>query len=127
VNASEWSVLLGGAAAIAAVNWWFFFAARRVERARDVVGGVQVARVVVRGGYEPGEVRLRAGVRTRLEFERRENAGCSEEIVIPELGVRRYLAPFETTVVELPALEPGAYEMTCGMSMLRGRIVVEQG
>jgi plastocyanin domain-containing protein len=126
VNAGEWGVLAGGAAAIAWINWWFFFAAKRSASAKDSGAGVQTARVVVRGGYEPGEVRLRAGVRTRLEFERQENAGCSEEIVIPELGVRQFLAPFETTVVELPPLEPGTYEMTCGMSMLRGRLVVER-
>lgn len=125
MSASEWSVVLAGALAIAWIHWWFFFAARNSASARLEDAGLQSAMVVVRGGYEPGELHLKAGVRTRLEFDRREDASCSEEIVIPELGVRRFLAPFETTTVELPALAPGNYEMTCGMSMLRGRIVVE--
>ena len=121
----EWAVVLGGSIAIVAVNWWFFFAERQAATARETGGGPQELTVVVRGGYEPSRIRVRAGRPVRLIFDRQERDSCSEEIVFPTFGVRRFLPPFRKTAVELPAPEPGNYEFTCGMSMLRGTLEAE--
>lgn len=120
----EWTVVIASALAIAALNAYFFLAPRRRSQAREVSGGIQEATIVVRGGYEPAEVRLAAGVRARLIFDRQEDSGCSEEVVIPDFGVRRFLPAFERTAIELEPRTPGEHEFTCGMGMLRGRIVV---
>jgi plastocyanin domain-containing protein len=61
----------------------------------------------------------------RLVFDRQETAGCSEEVVIPDFGVRRFLPPHQRTTVEFTPTEPGRFEFTCGMGMLRGAVVVE--
>src|SRR6185503_16445904 len=113
-----------GSALIAAVNWWFFGESAGGV-ATGAAGGVQEARIVVRGGYEPAVVRVAAGHKTRLVFDRQETSGCSEEVVFPDFGVRRFLPPFEQTTVELEPLEPGQYDFTCGMSMLHGKLIVE--
>ncbi len=118
-------VVLVGLAAIAWVNWYFLFASRGRARVARTAGGAQVINIDVVGGYDPATIRVRAGLPVRLIFERRESAGCSEELVIPEFGVRRFLPPFEKTTVELTPQEPGSYEFTCGMGMLRGRLIVE--
>ena len=110
---------------IAWVNWYFFVASRSSASAGVSASGLQEATIAVRGGYDPATVRLRAGVPARLTFDRQESAGCSEEVVFPDFGVKRFLPPFEKTSIDLPAQEPGTYEFTCGMSMLRGRLVVE--
>ena len=34
-------------------------------------------------------------------------------------------AAFETTPVEFTPAAPGSYEFTCGMGMVRGRLIVE--
>jgi plastocyanin domain-containing protein len=122
---AEWAVVVGGVLTIAWIQWYFFLAERGSATARAVGGGVQEVTVVVRGGYDPAEVRVRKGSPVRLVFDRQETSGCSEEVVIPEFGIRRFLPAHRKTAVEFTPEEPGTYEFTCGMSMLRGRLTVE--
>jgi plastocyanin domain-containing protein len=119
----DWIAVLAGAAAIAWVNWYFFFAQRSAATAQET-GGVQEVTIAVQGGYDPAEVKVRKGSPVRLVFDRRETSSCSEEVVIPDFGIRRFLPAFQKTAIELTPSEAGTYEFTCGMSMLRGRLVV---
>lgn len=121
----EWLVALGGMAAIVWVNWYFFFAERSAAVAGVGAGGVQEVVVRVKGGYEPANVRVKRGMPVRLVFDRQETSGCSEEVVFPDFGVKKFLPAFQKTVVELTPDRAGSYEFTCGMSMLRGRLTVE--
>ena len=121
----DWIVALAGAAAVAWVNWYFFLARRGSVVAETRESGVQEVTITVQGGYEPAEVKLRKGIPARLVFDRRETSGCSEEVVIPDFGVRKFLPAFQKTTVELKPESAGSFEFTCGMSMLRGRLVVE--
>jgi plastocyanin domain-containing protein len=119
-------VVLAGIAAIGWVNWYFLVAGRRASTAAVGAGGVQEVRIRVAGGYDPAHVRVRRGP-VRLVFDRQETAGCSEEVVLPDLGIRRYLPAHEETVIEFTPERAGRYEFTCGMSMLRGSITVLDG
>ena len=125
MNATDWIVLAAGIAAIAWVNWYFFLAGRQAATATTGTGGVQEVTITVHGGYEPAEVRLQKGVPARLVFDRQETSGCSEEVVLPDFGIRRFLPAFQKTTVELTPDRTGSFEFTCGMSMLRGRLVVQ--
>jgi plastocyanin domain-containing protein len=129
MSLGDWLVVTLGAAAIAWVNWYFFLAGRRGEAPEAEVGatGLQQAVIRVEGGYAPAQVRLRAGKPARLVFDRREESSCSEEVLIPDFGIRRFLPAHQRTSVDLPAARAGTYEFTCGMGMLRGRLVVEEG
>ena len=93
--------------------------------ASSPAGGPQEILVAVRGGYDPGSIRVRAGQPVRLVFDRQEDASCSEEVVFPDFGIRTFLAPFARTTVEFTPGHAGTYEFTCGMNMLRGRVVAE--
>ena len=126
MTAMDWLVVLGGIAVIAWVNWYFFLADRSAASASVGSGGVQEVRVTVRGGYEPAHLRVRRGTPVRLVFDRQETSGCSEEVVFPDFGIRKFLPAHQKTVVELTPERAGTYEFTCGMSMLRGRLVVEE-
>ncbi len=119
-------VVLLGLAAIVWVNWYFLFAGRGRALVAQPAGGAQVVNIDVAGGYDPSTIRVRPGLPVQLVFERRESAGCSEEVVLPDFGIRRFLPPFERTTVELTPQKPGSYEFTCGMGMLRGRLIVEE-
>jgi plastocyanin domain-containing protein len=121
----EWGVVAAGVAAIAWVNWYFFLARRTAATAVVRAGGVQEVTIAVQGGYEPAEVRVKKGVPVRLVFDRQETSGCSEEVVLPDFGIRKFLPAFQKTSVELTPAQAGTFEFTCGMSMLRGRLVVE--
>lgn len=124
MTGAEWGVLTGSIGLIGAVNWWFFAADRGTATATAAAGGRQEATVIVDGGYAPGTVALAANQPATLRFDRRDTGGCSEEVVFADLGIRRFLPTGETTAIELPALAPGEYVFTCGMRMLKGRIVV---
>jgi plastocyanin domain-containing protein len=128
VDGTKLTVVALGVAAIGWINWYFFLAERRKAAVLAKVGatGLQQAVIRVEGGYAPSRVRLRAGQAARLVFDRREDSSCSEEVVIPELGIRRFLPAHQRTGVDLPPARPGTYEFTCGMGMLRGSLVVEE-
>ena len=136
LQGSDWLVVVAGIAAIAWVNWYFFLAQRTAVAAAAAGPATGVAApgsiapseatVVVHGGYEPAIVRVRAGAPVRLIFDRQETSPCSEEIVFPDFGIRRFLPAFERTTIELTPEAPGRYEFTCGMSMLRGVMIAEE-
>ncbi|MGH7585135.1 MAG: cupredoxin domain-containing protein [Gemmatimonadales bacterium] len=120
-------VLLGGLAATLFVIWWFLVVPRRraaLAPGVAVAPGSEVV-IAVRGGYQPDVVRVPAGKPVRLVFDRQEDSSCSEELVISQLGVRRFLPAFARTTVGITAPAPGTYEITCGMGMLHGRLIAE--
>lgn len=123
LQSTDWLVIVAGAALIAWVLWYFFLAERGARSAEARAGGVQEVTIVVEGGYEPATIRVKAGSPVRLHFDRRETNGCSEEVVIPDFGIRTFLPAHRTTDIEITPTEPGTYEFTCGMGMLRGRVV----
>ncbi len=125
MSATELAVMVTAVLGIVWVNWYFFRAPTRAAAAAPALDGAQQVHVVVRGGYEPAVIHVRKGQPVRLVFDRQETSGCSEEIVLPDFGVRRFLPAFEQTVIELTPSAAGTYEFTCGMSMLRGKLVVE--
>ena len=124
MSSTDWLVLLAGVAAIVWVNWYFFVAERRSVSAATR-GGRQEVEIEVKGGYDPGVVHLKRGQPARLVFNRQETSPCSEEIVIPAFGVKQLLAPFQKTPVDILPEKAGTFDMTCGMSMLHGKLVVE--
>lgn len=126
MSTTEWVVVLGGIAAIAWVNWYFFLAGRQPVAAAPVAGGVQQVEIEVQGGYAPATIRVQRRRPVRLVFHRLERSGCSEEVVLPDFGIRKFLPPHERTAIEFTPAETGVYDFTCGMSMLRGRLIVEE-
>ncbi|HUR91503.1 MAG TPA: cupredoxin domain-containing protein [Gemmatimonadaceae bacterium] len=120
MSATDWVAIAAGFAGIALVNWYFFAAGRGAA----TVTGSEVV-IVVDGGYSPATIRARAGEQLRLVFDRRDTSSCSEEVVFPDFGVRKFLPHGERTTIEITPPTPGRYEFMCGMSMLRGTVIAE--
>ena len=125
MTAVEWIVLVAGILAVVWINWYFFFAGRTAAQAAVESGGVQEVTIAVKGGYSPATITAKRGRPLRLVFDRQETSGCSEEVVIGQFGIRTFLPAFKQTAVEVTPREPGTYEFTCGMGMLRGKVIVE--
>jgi P-type Cu+ transporter len=122
---AEIAVALAGLGLVGLLAWYFFGPKKALSAAiRD---GVQEATITVKGGYDPGVVRVRAGTPVRLVFDRREAGDCSAQVVFADFGVSRSLPAFGRAVVELDPREPGRYGFACGMNMLHGMLLVEPG
>jgi len=120
---SDVFVLLGAALLIVLVNW-YFLGRKTAVRAAAAGDGVQNIAITVHGGYAPNVIEVERGRPVRMTFDRQEESSCSEEIVVPAFGIRRFLPAFKQTVIEFTPNTPGDVEFTCGMSMLRGTIRV---
>ena len=124
MRAQDAAVLLAGIAGIAWVNWYFFRAGRAAVSAA-ASAGTQRAEIRVAGGYDPAVVRAKLDVPLTLVFDRQEDASCSDEVVISAFGVRRFLPAFHKTEITFTPNRAGSFDITCGMSMLHARLVVE--
>jgi Uncharacterized protein conserved in bacteria len=118
-------VTLIGLAAIGGVAWFFWL--KRSPGVRLPIGadGYQEGLIVVKGGYTPDTIRVRAGRPVRLVFRREETAACSERVLLPDFDRSAALPTGEPVAIEFIPKEPGAHQFTCQMGMLRGQIVVE--
>jgi P-type Cu+ transporter len=122
---SELLVIGGGLAAVGFLAW-YFFGPKGAGRA-ELREGRQVVKVTVRGGYDPSVIRVRKGVPLRIVFDRREASECSARVVFPDFGVGKALPAFSTTAVELTPDQTGEFGFACGMNMLHGTLVVQEG
>ena len=124
LDMAQWSVLAAGIVVVGLILWYFFG-----ERERTVVaerdGGVQELKVTVKGGYSPDLIVVKQGRPVKLDFYRDETASCSEEVIFGDFGIARKLPAFETTVIEFTPEKSGEFTFMCGMSMLRGKLIVE--
>jgi plastocyanin domain-containing protein len=121
----DWIVAGVGIAAIAWVNWYFFLAPRGVQAAVATAAGRQEIVIAVEGGYEPATIRVKAGTPLHIVFDRRETSPCSEEVVFPDFGLKKFLPAHQRTAVDITPSTPGTYEFTCGMGMLHGKVIAE--
>lgn len=126
MDASETFVLVGGVLLIGFVFWFFFLGERKRVRADADESGVQKIKITVKGGYTPDVVVVRKGVPVELDFYRDENSSCTEQVVFGDFRVSRMLPAFETTTVRLMPDREGEFVFTCGMNMVRGKLVVEK-
>ena len=118
-------VILGGLALIVGIAWFFWGPRSGGARATVASNGFQEAMILVKGGYTPDVVIVQHGKPVRLNFRREETAACSEMVVLADFGKSAKLPEGETVPVEFLPEQPGEYEFTCQMGMLRGRLVVE--
>lgn len=124
MDSASIGVLVGGVAAIAFVIWYFFGSREKVSAA-VTESGTQEINVTVKGGYSPDLIVVRKGMPVRLNFYRDETASCSEQVIFGDFGIARDLPPFKTTPIEFTPDKEGEFTFTCGMNMLRGKLIVE--
>ncbi len=125
MSAMDVAIIAAAGGLIVLVNWYFLGRSRAAAVAVASSGQTADITIRVEGGYSPNAIEVARGSRVRLTFDRQEDNPCSEEVVLPDFGIRRDLPAFAKTVVEFTADAPGRHEFACGMGMLRGSIVVK--
>lgn len=75
-------------------------------------------------GYAPDEIAATPGEALHLVFTRTSDEGCGQQLVFPDLDLRRDLPLAEPVAVDVTAPATGRLGFTCGMDMYRGAVVV---
>lgn len=117
------AVTFSGLALIALIVWYFWLAKKTGVQA-SVTAGVQEISVMVKGGYTPDLIVVKAGQPVRLNFTRQETASCSEMVLFPDFGKSAKLPTGETVAIEFTPQKPGEFGFQCQMGMFRGKLVV---
>jgi plastocyanin domain-containing protein len=124
MDSTEIIVLIGGIVLIALTLWYFFGEREKVSVAENIAG-VQEIDVNVKGGYSPDVIVVKKDTPVRLNFYRDETSSCSEQIFFGDFGISKDLPAFKTTPIEFTPDKTGQFTFTCGMNMLRGKLIVE--
>ena len=125
MDTSQIVVTVGGALVVAGIVWFFFLSERKSVRAAVASSGVQQIKVLVKGGYDPDIIVVEKDRPVRLDFYRDETASCSDTVVFGDFGISRPRPAFKTTPIEFTPNKAGEFTFTCGMNMMRGKLVVE--
>ena len=125
MSSDEIVVVVVGAMLVAGIVWFFWLKKDVGVQASVTSSGYQEATLLVKGGYTPATIRVERGTPVRLTFRREETSPCSEQVVFDAFGKHASLPQGELVPVELMPDQPGEYEFTCSMGMLRGTLVVQ--
>ena len=117
-------VTVFGVGLIILVNWYFLLSRKKAFQAELKERGNKEIKIVVKGGYSPDTIVVKKGIPVRLYFYRDETADCSDTIVFGDFKIRKALPAFKTTPIEFTPEKEGEYVFTCGMGMMRGKLVV---
>jgi plastocyanin domain-containing protein len=103
-------------------TYWFFLMRKDDEVVVVKTDSVDIA---VEGGYNPNVISIPKGKPTILNFTRKDPSSCLEEVLLPEFKIRKYLPLNKTTHIQVIPKKAGTYEISCGMNMFHGKIIVE--
>ncbi len=76
------------------------------------------------GDYILSPARVKVGEPVRLVGNMDSIRGCYTTVVIPGLNIRKTLLSSDN-IIEFTPTKTGTFQMTCGMGMAGGQIVVE--
>jgi len=85
----------------------------------------ETIKVTVTTTYEPKSIKVKKGEPVKLEFTRKDDKNCGDELVFPKLNIKKTLPVGQPVLVEFTPAESGDIQFQCGMDMMRGKIVVE--
>lgn len=108
---------LGGVA----FTYWFFLMKKEDDATEVKENSIEV---VVEGGYSPNVISIHKDKVTTLNFIRKDPSSCLEEVVMPEFKIRKYLELNKTTSIQITPKKTGTFEVSCGMNMFHGKIIV---
>ena len=87
---------------------------------------VQTIDLKVSGGdYVPASFNVQAGKPVRLNVTRDEKPTCGDVLTIPSQNISKPIPVNQVTTIEFTPQQAGDLEFTCGMKMMKGKIVVQ--
>ena len=87
---------------------------------------VQTIELKVSGAeYQPASFNVQAGKPVRLNVTRDEKPTCGDVLTIPSQNISKPIPVNQVTTIEFTPQQAGDLEFTCGMNMMKGKIVVQ--
>jgi plastocyanin len=88
--------------------------------------GVRTVELTVTSkGFEPADVKVKAGQPVRLVVTRKTDKTCAKELILDDLGINQPL-PLDTPVtVEFTPSEAGTLRYACAMDHISGIVTVQ--
>lgn len=103
-----------------AFTYWFFL----MRKEKEVAVTSDSIDITVEGGYTPEVISIPKGKTTKLNFTRKDNSSCLEEVVLGDFKIRKFLPLNQKVTVEVTPQKEGEYGFACGMNMFHGKIRV---
>ena len=91
------------------------------EVAKLAVSAVTIS--VTENGFEPDTFDVQKDAPVRLTFIRKTEKTCATDVVFPDFGITRNLPLNKPVIIEITPRKSGAVVFTCGMNMIRGKVV----
>lgn len=85
----------------------------------QIVDGKQIVKMTVNGySYTPNQFTIIQGVPVEWQIDGSRAAGCGQVLVMPTLGISKYLSPQGITNVTFTPTETGTIPFSCSMGMM---------
>jgi uncharacterized protein len=99
---------------------------KRIEQKGNVATDEQtVVMHVTRRGFEPDVFKIKAGVPIRWVIKGDQVTGCTNKVIVPELGIEKSLKTGDTIIRFVAPQKKGTIAFSCWMGMVQGSFVVE--
>ncbi len=103
-------------------TYWFFLMKKDDEA---VIVKSNSVDITVEGGYSPNVISIPKNKTTTINFFRKDPSSCLEEVVLPDFKIRKSLPLNKTTAISVTPKKEGTFEISCGMNMFHGKIIVQ--
>lgn len=91
----------------------------------ETIDGVQVVRMDIGYyGFEPRVIKIKKGIPVKWIIDGEGATGCTNKIIVPELGISKKISKGEN-IVEFTPTKVGNIGFSCWMGMVRGQFIVE--
>lgn len=94
------------------------FAEDKIERQTVFVQATE-------NGFEPHEIKVKAGTHVILQVTRKTDETCATEIVFKDKKIKKDLPKNKMVTVDLGKLSKGDLGFACGMGMFSGHVIAE--
>lgn len=102
-------------------TYWFFLMKKQEKTVEVLTDSVDI---IVQGGYSPNVISIKKDKMTTLNFIRQDPSSCLEEVILPDFKIRKYLSLNKPTPIQITPEKTGTFEISCGMNMFHGKIIV---
>lgn len=90
-----------------------------------LVDGKQLVEMKVVGlSYDPDSFTIKKNIPVEWKIDGSRAQGCSQVMLIPDLGISEYLSPRGITTIDFTAEKAGRLRFMCGMGMIFGKFNV---